>query len=105
MRQDRYMRARGGKAKMVHIICAKCGEEVLSYQKDGIGFIKRCYLNRIMGPEKWAGLKDDQSIIEPKNMTNLTCECGNIIGTPMRYIDGRLAYRMDKGSFARKLAN
>jgi hypothetical protein len=99
------MRARGGKAKMVHINCAKCGNEVLYYQKDGIGFIKRCYLNRIAGPKKWSCLKDDQNIADPKDMPNLICDCGNIIGIPMCYMDGRLAYRMEKGTFAKKLAN
>jgi len=36
MKTDKYLRKRGGRAQMIYVVCAKCGEKVLYYQKDAI---------------------------------------------------------------------
>lgn len=102
MKKDKYLRARGGTSQMFNILCAQCGERILYYQKDGIGWLKRCYLNRIFGPEKWEKLQYDKNIKEPKDLPNLVCTCGKLIGVPMKYKDNRLAFRLERGTFKRK---
>ncbi|KKR19947.1 MAG: hypothetical protein UT51_C0012G0006 [Candidatus Nomurabacteria bacterium GW2011_GWC2_39_41] len=104
MKKDMYRRARGGMARMFDIYCANCGAWVLKYQKDGIGHLLRCYLNRIFGPPELAALQSNLAIKEPKDMTNLMCpSCSTVIGTPMRHIDGRLAFRLMKGKYSKKI--
>lgn len=75
------------------------------YQKDGIGQLKRCYLNRIIAPPELEQLQRDPSITEPNNMTPLKCHsCNTVVATPMRYSDDRLAFRIRMG-FIRKEIN
>ena len=99
---DKYLEARGGTAHMVNVNCAKCGKKILFYQKDGPGWLKRCYLNRIFGIEKWEALQHNGNLRTPDEMPNLVCDCGNLIGTPMMHKDGRLAFRLIRGSFKRR---
>ena len=102
-KNDRYRKARGGKATMLDILCVGCGAEVLLYQKDGDGNLHRCYLNRIFGPAKYEALQHAMKIIEPKDMPNLICEkCSAVIGSPMRHLDGRLAFRLRHGFFSKR---
>ena len=104
MKKDKYVRVRGGTARMLDIHCAKCDNWILKYQKDGIGQLLRCYLNRIFAPPELAALRYSSAIRESKNMTNLVCpNCSTVIGTPMRHEDGRLAYRLMKGTYAKKI--
>lgn len=105
MKKDKFLRARGGTAQLIEISCASCNKEIIKYQKDGIGFLHRCYLNRIVGPEKYARLQHDKNIIEPRDIPKLVCTCGETIGYPMRHKDGRLAFRLDRGKFKRKKIN
>jgi hypothetical protein len=103
MKQDKYRRARGGTAKMLDISCTNCGGWLLKYQKDGPGNLLRCYLNRIFAPEKLERLQNDPTIQEPKDIPNLVCNsCKTLIGTPMRYEDGRLAFRLIKGRYSKR---
>lgn len=102
-KHDQYRRARGGKAKMLDVLCAKCGAEVLLYQKDGDGNLLRCYLNRIFAPSKYEELQHSAKITVPKDMPNLECgKCGQVIGSPMRHLDGRLAFRLRYGFFSKR---
>jgi len=87
---------------MIYVVCAKCKEKVLYYQKDGIGWLKRCYLNRIFAPANLEKLQYDKNIKTPNDLPNLICSCGNLIGTSMIHKDKRLAFRLEKGSFKRK---
>jgi len=102
MKKDKYFNKRGGTAKIINVNCSKCGRRILIYQKDGIGWLKRCYLNRILLPEN---LKKYDKIYKNINFPNLVCECGNVIGTPTRHSDGRLAFCLIRRSFRRKLDN
>lgn len=104
MKKDKYLRARGGTARMLDIHCARCTTWVLKYQKDGVGQLLRCYLNRIFAPLELVALQHNPAIREPKDMANLVCpKCNTVIGTPMRHEDGRLAYRLMKGAYAKKI--
>lgn len=102
MKKDKYLRARGGRAEKISILCVKCGAVIIEYQKDGIGYLHRCYLNRIISPEKYSKLQFDQTITKPSEVLKLKCNCCELIGTPMKYSDGRLAYRLERGKYIRK---
>jgi hypothetical protein len=94
IKKDRFLRERGGAAKILDISCAKCNKLIFVYQKDGPGWLKRCYLNRIMGSE----LKISDLDLNTKN---LICSCGQIIGSLTKHKDGRLAFSMIRGNFKR----
>ena len=102
LKKDKYLRERGGTAKVQNIVCSKCGEALFVYQKDGPGWLKRAYLNRIVAPEIFSKLQYQYSADNFKTMKNLVCPCNNLIGTPILYRDGRIAYHLERGSFQRK---
>jgi len=102
MKNDRYRKARGGKAFMIKLFCL-CGAEVLHYQKDGDGKLKRCYLNRIFGPAHIEKLQHDPTYSDPKNVPPLVCPiCGTVIGVAILHFDGRVAFRLRQGFFSKK---
>lgn len=74
---------------------------IFVYQKDGPGWLKRCYLNRIISPEEYSCLQKDKSINNPDDLKPLICVCGNIIGSPIKHKDKRLAYHLVRGNFKR----
>ena len=89
IKKDKYLRKRGGTAKIIKVSCAKCGSQIFIYQKDGPGWLKRCYLNRIIFPKN-----DNYKEV-------LTCKCGETIGSLIKHKDGRLAYNLNRGRFKR----
>ena len=100
--RDKYSKVRGGKSKLIYVICIRCKNKVLFYQKDGPGWLKRCYLNRILWPEKYAALQHDKRIKTPEDIPKLTCSsCKSVIGIPARHKDGRLAFTLIRGKFKR----
>jgi hypothetical protein len=103
MKKDKYYRERGGSVKIIGISCTVCGKLLFVYQKDGPGWLKRCYLNRIIWPERYSGLQYDKKINSVKDFGNLRCECGEVIGSPMKHKDGRLAFHLIRGKFKRVL--
>jgi len=93
--KNKYTRARGGSAELQSIICGKCNETILTYQKDGKGSLVRMYLDRIVTPEELVDVYKD---IHTKNDTpSLFCpKCKNLIGVPMIYEkENRLALRVE----------
>lgn len=103
MKKDKYSRQRGGKSRMLNIHCAACNTHILRYQKDGPGNLLRCYLNRIYAPPELEQLQHDAAITEPSDMPNLVCPgCNTVVGTPMRHVDDRLAFRLRKGTYTFK---
>ncbi|MBI2045615.1 hypothetical protein HYT23_06155 [Candidatus Pacearchaeota archaeon] len=101
LKRDNYFRERGGTAKIINVSCDSCGKLIFVYQKDGPGWLKRCYLNRIIEPEKYSRMWKDKSIKEHGDFDNLKCVCGNIIGSPIKHKDGRLAFHLIRGKFKR----
>jgi len=103
LKNDRYRNSRGGRAVLLEILCGRCGRKVVLYQKDGHGGLHRLYLNRIVAPDTYAKLQSDPQIRATADMPNLVCsECHSLVGTPMHHNDGRLAFRLVPGSFAKK---
>ena len=99
IRKDKYFRDRQSTYVILSIGCVVCNKEVLLYQKDGRGGLKRLYLNRILAPEALALLQD--IVQSDKQLKMLSCECGNSIGIPMLHREGRLAFRLIPGSFTK----
>ncbi len=105
LKKDRYRKARGGNARLLDVFCASCNEILMKYKKDGKGNLLRCYLNRIVYPQQLEQSQHNQKIQSPRDISNLTCNtCKTVIGTPMFYEDGRLAFRLRKGLYYKKLA-
>lgn len=101
LKKDRYFRERGKSAKMIRVSCFVCGNFLLLYQKDGPGWLKRLYLNRIYAPEEYACLQRNLRIKTPRDLQPLYCSCGALIGSPMVHKDGRLAFHLVRGAFKR----
>ena len=100
LKKDKFFRDKGGEAKFINVSCMNCGKLLFVYQKDmPRGWLKRCYLNRIVYPEKWSRLQEN--IFDLKNLEYLKCECGELIGSPMKHKDGRLAFHLIRGKFKR----
>ena len=97
IKKDRYLAERGGTAKFLNIICMNCASKLFTYQKDGPGWLKRCYLNRILDNKILSEINNIQE------MKNLICNCGEIIGTPIKHKDERLAFRLIRGKFKRTI--
>lgn len=103
LKRDRFSNVKGGNSKVLDIICTKCNSVALVYQKDGVGALHRCYLNRIIAPEEYERLQHNNSI-DKSNTPKLLCgNCGEQMGVPMRHEDGRLAFRLIPGKFSRKI--
>jgi hypothetical protein len=103
LKNDRYRRARGGKAFIVEIGCAACGFLVLVYQKDGDGQLKRCYLNRILAPADLERLQHNPQMQSPGVVPQLICRnCRVVIGSAIRHHDGRIAFRLRQGYFTKQ---
>jgi hypothetical protein len=87
LKRDKYFRKRGSYARIIKVKCAKCNKVLFSYQKDGPGWLKRCYFNRIITDQKLNAVKD--------------LKCHGIIGIVKKHKDGRLAYQLMRGKFKR----
>ncbi|MBP7708446.1 hypothetical protein KA107_02080 [Candidatus Pacearchaeota archaeon] len=102
IKKDKHFRKRGGTTKIITVSCKACGNLLFVYQKDGPGWLKRCYLNRILFPEEYASLQKNKLLKIPKDLGNLKCSCGSLIGTPIQHKDSRLAFKLVRKSFKRK---
>ena len=100
IKKDKYWRDRDSTNIIIDIVCVNCNNSVFLYQKDGRGNLYRAYLNRIVAPEEIASLQD--KIVSVKQMNPLLCKCGKMIGIPMDHWEGRLAFRLIKGAYAKK---
>ena len=104
LKHDHYRRIRGGTAALIELRCAKCTHALLLYQKDGEGSLLRCYLNRILAPIELERLQRDPAIRKPGDMPPLICpSCAAPVGFPMRHHDQRLAFRLLRGSFQKRV--
>lgn len=99
LKNDQYRRERGGTAVFLSLSCANCSRLVAIYQKDGPGSLVRCYLNRFFYPQELALLHRDPAVSSEAKVPPFRCVgCGTLFGMPMRYRDGRLAYRLVPGT-------
>jgi hypothetical protein len=73
---DKFRTKRGGVARLFKIHCAKCGQFVFLYQKDGPGILKRAYLDRI---------NPGQSKYKIKTKFLVCNKCKDLLGAPCIY--------------------
>lgn len=93
-KSDKFKKARGGPSRLLEICCAKCGTRVCLYQKDGIGLVKRMYLDRMIDPSMSIDTK-----------TLVCAKCGAHLGNAMIYEkENRSAFRLELGAIAKKIA-
>ena len=99
-KNDRYKKARGIFSRMLEISCAGCGNQILQYQKEGPGSLKRMYLDRIHAPDNLVGLERS----DLKDLKPLKCDqCDTMLGTPYCHKrEGRLAYRVIPGRISKR---
>lgn len=103
LKKDRFQRMKGGISRILAVCCGRCGTQVVVYQKDGIGRLKRCYLDRILDPPGLASLESNPRVTAPKFMPQLACtKCANILGVPTRHHSGRLAFHLLAGAFSKR---
>ena len=88
---DKYKKARGGYSRLLDITCEKCGSHICYYRKDGLGMLKRMYLDRIL------------DLSETSN--ELSCaKCGAHLGNKIIYEkEKRLAYRLFVGAIVKSI--
>ena len=87
IKKDKYFRKRGSYARIIKISCAKCKTVLFLYQKDGPGWLQRCYSNRILSNKKFPSDKK--------------LSCCMTIGLPVTHKDGRKAFSLIRGKFKR----
>jgi len=101
LKNDKYKKSRGGPSRLLEIGCAKCGEILCHYQKDGPGVLKRMYFDRIYN------IENNGDLINPsfKEPPQFICKkCHAVVGVPMVYVkEKRLAFRLILGSFVKKI--
>lgn len=100
LKNDTYRRARGGKAQLLQLSCARCATPLMVYQKDGPGPLKRAYLDRVHAPASLVGLQSHAIKLVPM----LSCrKCRAVIGLPYLYRkEERKAYMIELGSVLKK---
>ena len=90
--KDKFRRARGGHSTVYAIMCSKCGDYLLTYQKDGTPhqWLKRLYEDRILITDKWVGGN---------------CKsCGQQFAVPRLYEkENRNAFFLIKGTIKKKI--
>ena len=99
IKRDKYKSARSGDSKIYEVMCSKCNNYVLTYQKDGTGMLKRLYFDRIISPQKY-------NINAPlEKIPPLICsKCKRHLATPYIYPkEKRKAYRLYPNATYKKL--
>lgn len=92
LKSDKYKRARGGHSRLLAIMCSKCGSTICRYQKDGIGMLKRMYLDRMV---------DYGGSMQTKLLVCWACKAP--IGAAMIYKkEDRPAFRLFPGAAMKK---
>lgn len=91
-KNDKYKKVRGGYSRLLSISCQKCGEHICNYQKDGLGNLRRMYIDRIISPEVSISRKD------------LSCSKNHLIGVKIIYDkENRPAFRLFVDSITKKI--
>ena len=105
LKKDQYRKARGGRSKLLILICVSCKNQLLIYQKDGPGILKRLYFDRIFSPPQLVALQNQFDVSEMNKIDNLTCpHCKKLIGFAKLYEkENRLSFHLVPGSFSKKI--
>ena len=100
-KRDKYKKSRGGNSRLLDILCGKCAAHLFYYQKDGLGTLKRLYLDRISESNLYSGLDK----LPLKKIPKLTCpNCKQLLGIPYIYKkEDRLAFRLLIGCVSKKV--
>ena len=92
LKNDKFRKKRGGQTKLLVLSCGKCGHFLLNYQKDGLGMLKRLYLDRIVG-----------SRFSPTSKLHCS-KCRTLIAIPIVYKkENRRALRLFAGAVSKKI--
>jgi len=100
-KSDKYKKSRGGYSRLLDIFCAKCGQHLCFYQKDGPGILKRMYLDRIFESTSYSNLEK----LTIKKIPQFICHnCKQLLGIPYVYEkENRLAFRLFVGGVSKKI--
>ncbi|MFA6170998.1 MAG: hypothetical protein WCW77_04000 [Patescibacteria group bacterium] len=101
LKKDKYKSARGGHSRLLDVLCRKCESQILVYQKDGPGNLKRLYFDRIFSPGHLTGLQ----ALNIKDVSALKCKkCGEILGSPYIYPkEKRKAFRLYQDAVLKRI--
>ena len=92
LKNDKYKKSRGGYSRLLDIRCQKCESVICLYQKDGLGNLRRMYIDQISEPKVSISKKD------------LTCAKGHLIGVKIIYEkENRPAFRLFVDSVTKKI--
>jgi len=92
-KSDKFKKNRGGYSRWLSLSCGKCKNQLVLYQKDGPGILKRLYIDRIVSPNK---------MMEKEN---LECrKCKTLLGIKTVYKkENRPAFRLFVGAIEKKI--
>ncbi len=87
---------RRGKPKLLLLICRGCKEKLALYQKDGLGWLKRCYFDRLFF---LPNLKNPK-----KSQKKFIClKCNSLLGKRTIFLkENRLAFKIDRKKLIRR---
>ncbi|OHA27180.1 MAG: hypothetical protein A3C06_03840 [Candidatus Taylorbacteria bacterium RIFCSPHIGHO2_02_FULL_46_13] len=96
LKSDKYRKHREGYLRFLNVYYDHCEHEVLVYQKDGPGELKRLYFDRISFPENLTLLQH----LPIKKVPNLIClKCKSVLGIAYIYPkEKRVEFRLFAGA-------
>lgn len=99
-KKDKYRNTRGNSSKLLSLYCRVCSEKIVVYQKDGLGNLRRLYLDRIFSPKRLVNLQLRPLFLIPR----LKCpSCKEDLGTPYIYKkEKRKAFKLYQDSLVKK---
>ncbi len=101
-KKDIYWKSRGKYSRCLKICCRKCGHLIMTYQKDGVGNLRRLYFDRIFSPDNLANLQNKKL----EKISVLKCaRCKEILGVPYVYRkEKRKAFRLFQDAVVKKIS-
>jgi ribosomal protein S27E len=98
LKSDKFRKAKGGRSRILELHCARCGAHLMLYQKDGLGRLKRCYLDRIQSQPP-----DTQYHVDPSTRRVSCVRCKTLLGILIEHTSGRAAYRLVPGAINKRI--
>lgn len=101
-KKDKFTHARDGGSKILDLHCRNCDTVFAVYQKDGSGYLRRMYMDRIVSPDSLVGLQNTNiDDIDPIRCSG----CNTIVAMPYIYKkENRNAYRVFRDSVIKRIA-